>query len=198
MSDVQKLAKFGVSNFEYGVVGTDDLVLNTKKVPGLSSVKMDIKTDSKTIQADDGPYLVLSAGITEATESIEIYDINSEMKKDFYGVKVVRGVEVYPKNIQINDIATLYRTRLSNGKFIWIGMLKGKFALPSMNSKTVDGAPDPEADSIEGKFIARGDDDNGNVMLIGREDNSDFDFATFHKWVFPATAQDATIAPPQA
>ena len=35
MSDVQKLAKFGFSNFEYGVVGTDDLVLNNKKVPGL-------------------------------------------------------------------------------------------------------------------------------------------------------------------
>lgn len=189
----KKLAKFGASAFEYGVVGDDDFVLSTRKMQGLSSVKLDIKTEQKTLSADDGPYLILSGGITEATETIEMYDVDSVMKSDLFGIKVVNGVEVYPKNLSPNYAATLFRTKLSNGKYVWVGMLKGMFSLPNVDTKTVDGTPDPSADSIEGSFIPRGDQDTGNVVLIGREDNDGFDFDKFHGYVFPKTAEDATI-----
>ena len=86
----KKLAKFGASAFEYGVVGDDDFVLSTRKIQGLSSVKLDIKTEQKTLSADDGPYLILSGGITEATETIEMYDVDSQMKSDLFGIKVDR------------------------------------------------------------------------------------------------------------
>ena len=61
----KKLAKFGASGFEYGVVGDDGFVQKTRKIQGLSSVKLDIKTEQKTLSADDGPYLILSGGITD-------------------------------------------------------------------------------------------------------------------------------------
>ena len=83
----KKLAKFGASAFEYGVVGDDDFVQKTRKIQGLSSVKLDIKTEQKTLSADDGPYLILSGGITEATETIEMYDVDSVMKSDLFGIK---------------------------------------------------------------------------------------------------------------
>jgi hypothetical protein len=73
-------------------------------------------------------------------------------------------------------------------------MLKGMFSLPGVDTKTVDGTPDPSADSIEGSFIPRGDQDTGNVVLIGREDNDGFKFDTFHGYVFPKEAKDATIS----
>lgn len=189
----KKLLKFGASQFEYGVVTDEELVQTTRKVPGISTVKLDIKADMKTIAADDGPYLVLSGGITEATQAIGIYDVDSTMKKDFYGIRVVGGTEIYPKNLTPNDVATMFRTQLSNGQHIYFGMLKGKFSLPSVDAKTVDGAPDPEADSIEGSFVPRGDSDNGNILLIGREDNPDFDLEQFHKWVFPTTEEEGKI-----
>ena len=193
MADAKKLVKFGASGFEYGVVDDTELVATTRKVPGLSSIKMDLKNELKTIAADDGPYVILSGGITEATESIEIYDVDSQMKQDLYGIRVVSGVEIYPKNLTPSDVATIFRTKLSNGKFIWVAMLKGKFSLPSMDQKTVDGTPDPAADSIEGSFVPRGDEENGNVVLIGREDNPGFDFDQFHKWAFPKTDEEAKI-----
>lgn len=189
----KKLVKFGVSGFEYGVVDDSELVPTSRKVPGLVSIKMDLKNELKTFAADDGPYLILSGGITEATEAIEVADIDSTMKKDFYGIRVVGGTEVYSKNLTPNDVATLFRTQMSNGKYVWVAMLKGKFSLPSMDQKTVDGTPDPAADSIEGSFVPRGDSDNGNVVLIGREDNEDFDFEQFHKWVFPSTEEEGKI-----
>ncbi|KRN88199.1 major tail protein [Ligilactobacillus acidipiscis] len=185
--------KFGASNFEYGAVDESELVQETRKVPGLSTIKVELTNEMKTIAADDGPYAVLSGGITEAKETIEIYDVDSQMKQDLYGIKVVGGVEVYNKNLVPKDVATLFKTKTSNGKNIWFAMLKGKFTIPGMDTNTVDGTPDPNADSIEGSFVPRGGDD-GNVVLIGREDNEDFDFEQFHKWVFPATEDDATMS----
>lgn len=187
------LVKFGASNFEYGVVDdTTSLVATSRKVPGLSSVKVDLTNDLKKIAADDGPYAVLSGGITEAKETIELYDVDSQMKQDLFGIKVVKGVEVYPKDMIAANVATLFKTKLSNGKNCWVALLKGMFSLPSVDTKTVDGTPDPNADSIEGEFMPRGDQEN--VVLIGREDNSDFDLTQFRKWVFPSEAGDLLIS----
>ena len=186
-----KLAKFGCSSFEYGVVGADDLVQTTRKVPGLSEVKIELTDEMKTLAADDGPYLVLSGGITETKETINIYDIDSDTKKDVYGIEVVNGIERYAKNIMPNYVATMFKTKLSNGKNVWFALLKGMFSLPGISSKTQDGTPDPEADEIEGSFVPRGDADSGTILLIGREDNPEFKFNVFHAMVFPKTADEA-------
>lgn len=186
-----KLAKFGCSSFEYGVVGADDLVQTTRKVPGLSEVKIELTDEMKTLAADDGPYLVLSGGITETKETINIYDIDSDTKKDFYGIEVVNGIERYAKNIMPNYVATMFKTKLSNGKNVWFALLKGMFSLPGISSKAQDGTPDPEADEIEGSFVPRGDADSGTILLIGREDNSEFKFDVFHAMVFPKTTDEA-------
>lgn len=186
-----KLAKFGCSSFEYGVVGADDLVQTTRKVPGLSEVKIELTDEMKTLAADDGPYLMLSGGITETKETINIYDIDSDTKKDFYGIEVVNGIERYAKNIMPNYVATMFKTKLSNGKNVWFALLKGMFSLPGISSKTQDGTPDPEADEIEGSFVPRGDADSGTILLIGREDNPEFKFNVFHAIVFPKTADEA-------
>ncbi len=131
-----KLAKFGCSNFEYGVVGDGDLVQTTRKVPGLSEVKIELTDEMKTLAADDGPYLVLSGGITETKETINIYDLDSETKKDLYGITVEKGVEKYAKNIMPNYVATLFKTKLSNGKNVWFALLKGMFSLPGLVQDT--------------------------------------------------------------
>lgn len=187
-----KVAKFGASNFEYGVLDENEKIKDTRKISGLSQVKLELTNDLKTLAADDGPYLVLSGGITQAKETINIYDVDSEMKKDLYGIDIQNGVEVYTKNFKPNYVATLFRTKISNGKHCWVGLLKGMFSLPGITSKTQDGSPDPEADEIEGNFVPRGDADTGTILLIGREDNDGFDFTKFHQMVFGDTAPVTT------
>lgn len=189
MADAKKVAKFGVSNFEYGKVDEGDLVKTTRKIPGLLEVKLELTNELKTLAADNGPYLVLSGGITEAKQTINIYDIDSQMKQDLYGVELKKGVEVYSKNMTPNYVATLFKMKMSNGKDVWIGMLKGMFSLPGLTSKTQDGAPDPEADEIVGNFIPRGEQET--VVLVGRSDNEGFDLDTFRKAVFPTSGTDA-------
>ena len=180
--------KFGLSAFEYGIVNAADKVATTKKLPGMKSAKLELTNELLTIAADDGPYAVISAGITDAKLEIETLDLNSDARKDFYGIEVVKGVEKYNKNLTPNDIACMFRTRMEDGKYIWVGLLKGKFNVPGMDLATKEGTPDPKTDSTTGNFVARGGAENGDIMYIGREDNPEFVFADFKKMVFPPTA----------
>lgn len=194
MAEPKHLVKYGVSNFEYGILGTNDLVATTKKVPGLSEVKLDIKTDKKNIKADNESYVDLYAGIQEATEQISIYDINPEMGTDFFGIEKIKGVQLYDQDIRPNEVATLFRTELSDGSHMWVGMLKGTFVLPSNTYKTVENTPDADPESSEGSFLPRSvGDDKKRVLLVARDSDPDFDFDTFHKWVFPKTVDEARI-----
>ena len=177
--------KFGLSGAEYGIVNAADKVAATTKLPGMKSAKLSITNELVTVMADDGPYAVLSGGITEAQLEIEVLDLNSKARQDFYGITIEKGVEKYSKNMTSNDIAVLFRTRMEDGKSIWVGLLKGKFNVPGMETATKEGAPDPKTDTTTGNFVARGDTENGDVLYIGREDNPDFVFADFKKMVFP-------------
>ena len=60
---------------------------------------------------------------------------------------------------------------------------KGQIQCTRSEASTVEGAPDPKADSIEGSFVARGDED-GDIFYIGREDASGFSLEAFKKWYF--------------
>ncbi|HFI0151003.1 TPA: major tail protein [Streptococcus suis] len=177
--------KFGLSAFEYGVVNAQNKVASTKKLPGMKSAKLELTNELLTITADDGPYVVISAGITDAKLEIETLDLNSDARKDFYNIEVVNGVEKYNKNLTPNDIACMFRTRMEDGKFIWVGMLKGKFNVPGMDLTTKEGTPDPKTDSTTGNFVARGDDEDGDILYIGREDNAQFSLEAFRNMVFP-------------
>lgn len=187
--------KFGLSGFEYGKLEPNNTVLATKKLPGIKSAKLELTNELVTILADDGPYAVISAGITDAKLEIETLDLNSGARKDLYNIEVENGVEKYSKNLTPNDIACMFCTRMEDGKYIWVGLLKGKFSVPGMDLSTKEGTPDPKTDSTTGSFVARGDDENGDILYIGREDNSGFKLEEFKKLVFPpASGASATTS----
>ena len=177
--------KFGLRGFEFGEVTSENKVPTTMKLTGMKSAKIDITNELVTIAADDGPYVVLSSGITGTTLEVSWLDLGSEARKDFYGITVENGVEKYSKKMTPNDIACLFRTTGDDGKGIWVGLLKGKFSLPGMDLETKDGSPDPKNDTVSGSFVARGDEDEGLVIVVGREDNPQFQETEFRKLVFP-------------
>lgn len=189
MADNKKAAKFGVSAFEYGVLNEDtEMVATTRKISGIDGATVEITNSQTTIHADDAPYLIIPGGITESKQTLKLYDFDSQMKADFFGIDIKKGVEVFNKDLNPNYVSTLFRTKMSNGKYMWFGFLKGKFKIPNVDLTTTSGEPSVNADSSEGDFVARSLDDN--VLLVGREDNPDFDLETFRKAVFPKTEDD--------
>ena len=177
--------KFGLRGFEFGEVNAENKVPTTMKLTGMKSAKINITNELVTIAADDGPYVVLSSGITDAQLEISVLDLPTEARKDCTESKLKSGMEVYNKNLTPKDVACCFRTSTEDGKAIWIGLLKGKFSLPGMETETKDGSPSPKEDSVTGNFVARGDDENGDVMIIAREDNPAFNLQKFRDAVFP-------------
>ncbi|WP_040536826.1 major tail protein, partial [Schleiferilactobacillus shenzhenensis] len=107
--------KIGTSAFEYGLVANDLVAAPTTKVPGLTSVQLELTNDLKTIPADDAPYVTLSSGITETKLTAELMDLPSQAKVDWFGIKLIGGTEVYNKDLTPNDIAVLFKTKDENG-----------------------------------------------------------------------------------
>ena len=177
--------KFGLRGFEFGEVTSENKVPTTMKLTGMKSAKIDITNELVTIAADDGPYVVLSSGITGTQLEISVLDLPTEARKVLYGIEVKDGMEVYNKNLTPKDVACMFRTSTEDGKAIWIGLLKGKFSLPGVEAETKDGSPDPKADTVTGNFVARGDSEDGNVLVIGREGNAGFQLEKFREMVFP-------------
>lgn len=177
--------KFGLRDFELGEVTAENKVPTTIKLPGMKSAKIDITNELITIPADDGPYAVLSTGITGTQLEISVLDLPTEVRKVMYGITVENGIEIYNKNLTPKDVACMFRTSTEDGKAIWFGLLKGKFSLPGVEAETKDGSPDPKADTVTGNFVARGDSEDGNVLIIGREDNAGFQLEKFREKVFP-------------
>ncbi|EPU00361.1 major tail protein [Streptococcus agalactiae] len=191
--------KFGLRDFQYAVLDDKDKVSGEaktaiKSLPGMKAAKLDITNELVTVMADDGPYVVLSGGITETKLEIEVLDLTSEARKDFFGIKTDKGIERYNKSLTPNNVACMFRTSDESGKAIWVGLLKGKFNIPGMDTKTKEGAPNPEPDKVTGNFVARGTD--GDVVVIGREDAKEvFKLEEFKKLVFEgATGLDSSSA----
>lgn len=178
--------KVGLRDFQYAVLGDNDKVnekdKGIKALPGMKSAKLDITNELVTVTADDGPYVVLSGGITETKLEIEVLDLTSEARQDFFGIKADKGIERYNKSLTPNNVACMFRTSDENGKAIWVGLLKGKFNIPGMDTKTKEGAPNPEPDKVTGNFVARGTD--GDVVVIGREGVNGFELKKFKELVF--------------
>lgn len=190
-------AKIGISDLQFAVLKDDIVSGEVIKLPGTTEASLELTMDIATLPADNVPYLTVSSGISEAKLTLNNYDVNSEVKKALYGIDVINGIEIYDKKLLPNDVAVMYKTALDDGKEIYVAMLKGKFTLPGMNSKTTgDGAPDPNTDEIEGSFAARKVSDRDVILLIGRSDVAGFDFDAFKKVVFPATTEEAVIPTP--
>lgn len=190
-------AKIGVKNLEFAKLDdTGYVVGETVKLPGTTQIKTSISSETATISADDGPYMVLPSGIEKVTETINNYFITPELKQLMLGTTYAMGIEMYGESTFPNPVATLYSSKLAkSGKNVWVACLEGRFKFPSGESKTLgSGAPDPQTEEVEGEFIMKQIADTKQIMLIGFESDPDFDLATFRSLVFPKNETELTTA----
>lgn len=177
--------KVGLSEFKFAVLnGTEKIVSNDAitRVRGLKTAKQTVTADSEIFYADDGAYAVLDSGITEMKLEVEVADLVSKVKEALLGITLEKGIEIYGKDLAAPYVACSFKTKLSTGKYVYFGLLKGKFGLPSFDGKTKEDKMEAQTDTIEGNFVAR---DDGNIFVIGREDNADFTLDGFMAKVYP-------------
>lgn len=178
----EKTVKIGLDNWEVATLGANDNIVGTPvKAPGLVSANMALTVNSGNFQADDGLWAVLDGGISALSLTISNADITSEIKKVLHGIELEDGMEVYTANMTIPYVATIFRSRLNTGKYVWFGLAKGKFLPGGVDLNTRAETPTGQPDSVVGNFEPRNDE---VTHIITREDNEEFDLAKFRAKIF--------------
>lgn len=179
-----RTVKIGLDNWEIAPLQDGDTVKGTPvKVPGLVSAQMSLTINSGNFQADDGLWATLDGGISALSLTIGNADLKSDAKAILHGLTLDKGMEVYKADMAIPYVATIFRSRLNTGKYVWFGLAKGKFLPGGVDLNTRAETPTGQPDSVTGNFEPRAD---GVTHIIAREDNADFDLSAFRAKIFQA------------
>lgn len=182
MATETKTVKIGLDNWEIASLDDADKVVGTPiKAPGLVSANMALTVNTGNFQADDGLWAVLDGGISALSLTIGNADIKSEIKEILHGLTLEDGMEIYKSDMVIPYVATIFRSRLNTGKYVWFGLAKGKFVPGGVDLNTRADTPTGQPDSVVGNFEPRAD---GITHIITREDNTDFDLEKFRAKIF--------------
>lgn len=177
-----RTVKIGLDNWEVATLDDTDKVTGTPTaIPGLTSAQLSITINSSNFQADDGLWAVLDGGISAMQLTIGNADLKSEAKAILHGLTLEGGMEIYTSDMTIPYVATIFRSRLNTGKYVWFGLAKGKFVPGGYDLNTRAETPSGQPDSLVGNFEPRADK---ITHIITREDNAEFDLDAFRAKIF--------------
>lgn len=189
-------ALVGLKNLYYAIMTGDSdsgaTYLAPVKIAGLIEAKIDPKTNTSTLYADDGPAETASV-IGEVTIELKVSDLTLEAQAALLGQTVVNGT-VVRKTTDISPYVALgFVASKSNGKLRFTWMLKGKFEAPGSDHKTKEDKVDFQPQTIRGTFIRR-DFDQG-YMRLADEESPSFAASVGNNW-FTSVEPTADAAPP--
>lgn len=181
-----RTVKIGLDKWEVVQLDDEDKVVGTPTlIPGLTSAQLAITVNSANFNANDGLWAVLDGGISGLALTIGNADLKTEAKQVLHNVEVEDGMEIYKSNMVFPYVATIFRSRLNTGKYVWFGLAKGKFLPGGIDLQTRGETPTGQPDSVTGNFEPRADE---VTHIITREDNAGFDLTKFRAKIFQAVA----------
>lgn len=173
------------------VIGCQDFAIRTQegngrkepgevlKIPGLQEIELEIESDQGKVFADNETALVLNSGVTGATVTGNFVELSSEERAELLGVTVENGIEKYLKDLVPPYVSATWKYRCNDGSYIYFGVTRGNFGLPSSSAETLEDEAPEQQDQVEleGTFIPRESD--GLVYARIHDQNEEFDEQTF-------------------
>ncbi|EAD5297075.1 phage tail protein [Listeria monocytogenes] len=188
------MVKIGLDKAQYAKLDENEKASQVKDLPGLTSAKLELEMENENFYADDTIFAILESGITKLGLEYSLADISSEAKQDVLGIELKDGMELFKKDISAPYVATSFRSRLDSGKYVWFGLVKGKFAPSGLDLNTKEEKATAQTETISASFIAREID--GCMLVIAREDNEDFELGNFYKKVYGIDPTEV-VTPPE-
>lgn len=140
---------------------------------------VDPKTSSDKTYSDD-----VVEDIFNDFESIDVgLDINTLSNADrakIQGSTIVKGMILDSKNDEAPFLALGFKALKTNGKYRYVWLLKGKFALASDDYETQKEKRDPKTQSLKSEFVPREKDGYWRFMVD--EDDEGVDAETITNW----------------
>ncbi|RIO67121.1 major tail protein [Staphylococcus haemolyticus] len=149
-------------------------------VPGLQEIELELEQGNEPVYADGVKKLNLFSGITGATVTANLMELNKEEREQFLGVKVENGMELYTSDLVPPYVSVSWKYRCNDGSFIYYGLTRGNFNIPNTSASTMEDSPEQQDQvEMEGSFVQRDKD----KLVYARIHSADpeFDEATFYK-----------------
>lgn len=190
------MAVIGVNNLYYAVMIKDD---NTgvsygtpKRITGTIKISIDPKVNNTTLYADDQP-LENATSIGEVSVDLNVADLSIDVLSDLLGHTVDGGVMLNKSPDVAPYVAIMFESLMSNGKRMFVKLLKGKFQVPKDEFATKDDKVTFGTPSISGTFVMRLFD--GAWRKIAREDYSGYTSSIGANWYTSVESTDDITAP---
>ena len=149
-------------------------------IPGLQEIGMELEQGNEPVHADGVKKLNLFSGITGATVTANLMELNKEEREKFLGVKVEKGMELYTSDLVPPYVSVSWKYRCNDGSFIYYGLTRGNFNIPNTSASTMEDSPEQQDQvEMEGSFVQR-DKDKLVYARIHSED-PDFNEEEFYK-----------------
>lgn len=146
-----KLLKDDTTGVEYATPKLLALAISANVTPTVNSA---------TLFANDGPVLTANA-LGEITVEIGVPDITPEDYAELLGATLnTDGVLIDNADDQAPEVALGYKRTMSDGSFVYVWLLKGKFQLPTDEATTKQGETAFQTPTIQAKFLKRINDGN--------------------------------------
>lgn len=149
-------------------------------VLGLQEVGIELEQGNEPVYADVVKKLNLFSGITGATVTANLMELNKEEREQFLGVTVDKGMELYKSDLVPPYVSVSWKYRCNDGSFIYYGLTRGNFNIPNSNASTMEDSPEQQDQvEMEGSFVQRDTD----KLVFARIHSADpeFDETAFYK-----------------
>lgn len=152
------------------------------------NMKVETETSTEKQYADDKLVdLAVSTGSTKL--DIEMRDLPMEILSKLLGIEQNEfGLYLFKKSITPPWVAMTFQGPKANGKSRHVGLVKGRFSLPSDEWKTKEDKTDFQTVKLSAEFVDREQDDVFKV--VADEDGENFDLNQFYKAVFGEAYQN--------
>ncbi|GMA52068.1 hypothetical protein GCM10025857_34250 [Alicyclobacillus contaminans] len=170
------MAQVGLRAVHYAILTKDDatgVTYNTiKPIPGVVTAKIQPKSNSATLYADDGPAETATT-LGEIDVDFEFSDLPVAVQADLLGHTVDENGVLVKKTTDVAPyVAIGFVSQKSSGKDLYVWLLKGMAQIPEADLKTKEDKPDFGTTTINFTFVRR-EYDNA-WQAVGDEDNATF------------------------
>lgn len=186
----------GLKNLYYAVLTKDDATgvsyLAPVKIAGAINAKISPKSNTEVLYADDGPDETATA-LGEIDVEFEAKDISLADQAALLGHSIVGGVMLKKATDVAPYVALGFMSKKSNGRYRYIWLTKGMFALPDQEYATGEDKPKFQTPKLKGTFVKRAYDDLW--QRIADEDHPDYVASIGANW-FNSVEGTADTTPP--
>lgn len=186
----------GLDMFHYAIMDdeTNETYEAPVHIPGLMMANMVPTTNTANLFADDKLWdVALSLG--EVALAINVADLPTADRAALLGKTIdANGVLVDNKDDHPPFVAVGYRRKMSNGRYRYVWLHKGKFRVPEDNAQTKGDTPTFQTPTINATFMPR--DTDGQWRNVVNQGDPGVEAATLTNWFDAVYLADADTTPP--